>query len=70
MVSGIITKISAKGPYVSPMKKSLKSWKWPKPRDEIRYDWKEILGGIEPPKKVSSHRDIYSVLELDQIWGF
>ncbi|CAH2016663.1 unnamed protein product [Acanthoscelides obtectus] len=65
---GKITKICEQGPYVSSMKKSLKSWKWPELPDEIQYHWEEILGCIDPPKKVSLRRDIYSVPALNQIW--
>lgn len=44
MFPGKITKITKEGPYISSMKKSLKSWTWPKPVDEIQYDWQDILG--------------------------
>ncbi|CAK1592462.1 unnamed protein product [Parnassius mnemosyne] len=67
---GKITKITKEGPYISSMERSLKSWTWPKPVDEIQYNWQDILGCIEVPKKISTRREIYSVPELDQTWGF
>ncbi|XP_047027499.1 MFS-type transporter clz9-like [Helicoverpa zea] len=65
---GIITKINDKGPYISSMKRSLKYWKWPKPKDEIQYTWNEVLGCISAPKKIG-RREFYTVPDLDQIWG-
>lgn len=70
MFPGKISKIYKKGPYLSSMKKSLKSWAWPKLVDEIQYNWQNLLGCKEVPKKMSSRREIYSVPELDKAWGF
>ncbi|CAG5022103.1 unnamed protein product [Parnassius apollo] len=55
---GKITKITKEGPYISSMKRSLKSWTWPKPVDEIQYNWQDILGCIEVPKKIITRREI------------
>ncbi|XP_047989213.1 uncharacterized protein LOC125228613 [Leguminivora glycinivorella] len=64
---GVITKISGKGPTISAMQRSLKNWKWPKPKDEIMYKWADVLGGINVPKKVG-RREFYSIPELDYLW--
>ncbi|CAH2103358.1 unnamed protein product [Euphydryas editha] len=65
---GVITKMNKKGAVISSMKRSLKNWKWPQPKDELFYTWKDVLGGINPPKKIG-RREFYSVPEFDQIWG-
>ncbi|KAG5877137.1 hypothetical protein JTB14_027380 [Gonioctena quinquepunctata] len=48
---------------IKAMQKSLKLWKWPSRRDQLEYQWSDVLGSIEPPKKVSK-RGFFSVPEL------
>ena len=45
------------------MEKSLKYWKWRAKEDEMDYPWENVLGGINPPKKMLS-RGYYSVPQL------
>lgn len=68
MFPGVITKFDGNGPTISAMGRSLKNWKWPKAKDEIIYKWSDVLGCINPPKKMG-RREFYSVPELDHLWG-
>lgn len=65
---GKITGISNEGATISAMQKSLKSWKWPTPKDEMVYDFDDIVGSIQPPKMIS-RRGFFSVPELDRFWN-
>jgi hypothetical protein len=49
--------------YIFAMVKSLKSCKWPEKPDIHEYEWSDALGGIDPPKLVST-RGFYFIPEL------
>ncbi|KAG5899860.1 hypothetical protein JTB14_012327 [Gonioctena quinquepunctata] len=49
---------------INAMQKSLKLWKWPSRRDQLEYQWSDVLGSIERPTKVSK-RGFFSVPEYD-----
>lgn len=61
---GIIVSYNDDGASISAMQKALKSWKWPEKKDELFYDWTQIVGGINPPKKINK-RGFFSVPELN-----
>ncbi|KAK4876601.1 hypothetical protein RN001_009107 [Aquatica leii] len=45
------------------MQRSLKMCKWPSKRDELTYQWSDVLGCIKPPKQISK-RGVFSVPEF------
>lgn len=54
---------------ISAMQRSLRTWRWPHPEDLHSYPWEDVLGRINPPKKVSQ-RGFYEVPELNNIWSY
>jgi hypothetical protein len=54
--------------YTSTMVKSL-VWKWPEKPDRREYEWNDVLGGINPPKRVSK-RGFHSIPELSTYFEF
>jgi hypothetical protein len=65
---GLIIKVQAKGLTISAMTRSIKNWKLPNIKDEINYEWDDVLGCINTLKKIG-RRDFYHVSELDCIWS-
>lgn len=65
---GTITEIRPEEAKISSMQKSVKSWKWPDPKDEIFYPFDDIIRRIKPPKPIN-RRGLFSVPELDRLWG-
>lgn len=61
---GKVVKISQDGATVDCMEKGLKCWRWPARKDCDIYDWKDVLGKIEPPRMISK-RNQYAVPELE-----
>ncbi|XP_049947042.1 uncharacterized protein LOC126452454 [Schistocerca serialis cubense] len=64
---GLITDVSDDGATISSMQKSKKSWKWPMPRDEIKFEFDEIICTILPPKQISK-RGLFSIPKLEGYW--
>lgn len=64
---GIILELSDDTAKIKSMKKSNSYWKWPEVPDILEYRWKDVVGGIEEPIKISKTRNIYKVLELSNI---
>lgn len=61
---GVIESLNEEGAVVSAMFKTAKgNWKWPEKKDSIHYSWEEIVGSINPPKKVN-RRGMFSIPEL------
>lgn len=68
---GTIVKVEDDGAVVRSMQKCGNAWKWPdKHTDELFYEWKDILGHINKPKKLSKTRNIFQVPELSFKWDF
>lgn len=65
---GKITHFNNKEVNISAMQRSLRSWKWPQPQDLHNYPWEDVLGRINPPKKISQ-RGFYEVPELNNVWS-
>lgn len=63
---GVIENFNEEGATVSAMTKTPKdNWKWPSQKDELFYSWKDIVGGINPPKLLNK-RGFFVVPEMDQ----
>ena len=61
----VIESYNESGASISAMAKSLKSWKWPSTKDELFYEWKDIIGGIDPPKLLNK-RVFFHVPEMSR----
>ena len=62
---GVIRGIEEKGAYVAAMIPAGQLWKWPQNQDLLFYNWEDVVSRIEPPRKTSKTRDLFSVSELD-----
>lgn len=47
---------------INAMQRFLKMWKLPSKRDELTYQWSDVLGCIQPPKQISK-RGAFSIAE-------
>lgn len=70
---GIIESFTDEGAVVSAMLKMPKgNWKWPEKKDSIPYTWEEIIGSINPQKKIN-RRGMFSFqsfyLILTNVWS-
>lgn len=45
---GKITNLSEAGSTVNVMEKTLKAWRWTTRKDEILYEWNNVVGSIVP----------------------
>lgn len=65
---GVILELSDDTAKIKSMKKSNSYWKWPEVPDVLEYEWKDVVGGINEPIKISKTRNIYRVPELSNIY--
>lgn len=60
---GVLENIQTDGAVISAMQRSVKAWRWPEKEDQLFYEWKDIVGSINPPHKINK-RGFFSVPEL------
>lgn len=61
---GTIVDLEPNGARVKAMVRSGRLWKWPQREDVLFYSFRDILGLLKPPSKISKSREIFSVSEL------
>lgn len=66
---GQIQRTESDGAYVKCMARCGLAWKWPEKEDLIFYPKGNIKFKIEPPKKLSTKRALFQVVELESKWG-
>lgn len=65
---GKIINIEKQVATISAMQRNGKLWKWPNTPDILDYPWQDVIGHAENPKQIGK-RSIFSVPELDDVWG-
>lgn len=65
---GKIINIGKKVATISAMQRNEKLWKWPNSPDILDYPWQDVIGHVEDLKQIEK-RSIFSVPELDDVWG-
>lgn len=66
---GKITHTTKKEATITSMKRCGRLWQWPEKPDILTYKWRDVVSHICEPLKTSKTRNVYSVSELDFLWG-
>ena len=66
---GKVTSVESEGAVVSVLTKcKRKGWKWPQTKDEMLYEWDDIIT-LHSPAIPLNKRNIFRFPDLEDIWG-